>query len=191
MYVIRLRPEVRHDNFVLSINPNSVSTMPSLYVGLTGLRIEDRFERHCEGVQSHTGYGEYRLSFWNDVLGEVVSDLTGNRIRSGVMPIVTPISTPTPFAAEKAGRESSALRGPPTRTCNGAVSRKAICFCFSDGSDRPMEKWSLAFRPSHPRYSRLLRLAEGRFSSQRGVRLPNGDRQMTTLIFQQIRPLTE
>ena len=62
VYVIRLRPEVRHDNFVLSINPNSVSTMPSLYVGLTGLRIEDRFERHCEGIQSSYWVREYGLS---------------------------------------------------------------------------------------------------------------------------------
>jgi hypothetical protein len=81
VYVIRLRPEVRRDDFVLSINPNSVSTMPCLYVGLTGLKIEERLGRHLEGIQSSHYVHKYGL----EPVPHLYSGLDGLEYRDAVL----------------------------------------------------------------------------------------------------------
>ena len=51
VYVILLDSVVRHPS-ILRLNPNREPTKPCVYVGMTGLPVEQRFENHKKGQKS-------------------------------------------------------------------------------------------------------------------------------------------
>jgi hypothetical protein len=61
VYVVELRPEVlRHKRF-RDRNPNHDAVKPCVYVGMTGLTIEQRFANHLAGVKSNSFVSRYAL----------------------------------------------------------------------------------------------------------------------------------
>lgn len=52
VYVVELDPSVRADAKFAAANPDARADKSCLYVGLTGLSPQGRFERHKRGVQS-------------------------------------------------------------------------------------------------------------------------------------------
>ena len=52
VYVIRLKPEAAERRSVQRLNPKRNPTKPCVYVGMTGLRVEERFENHKHGYKS-------------------------------------------------------------------------------------------------------------------------------------------
>jgi hypothetical protein len=52
VYVIRLDPAVLQHSSILRLNPNRDSAKPCVYVGMTGLAVEDRFQNHKQGQKS-------------------------------------------------------------------------------------------------------------------------------------------
>ena len=52
MYVILLDPKVAEHPSVRRLNPNRDPSKPCVYVGMTGLSIEERFENHQRGHKS-------------------------------------------------------------------------------------------------------------------------------------------
>ncbi|MFD1711045.1 hypothetical protein FVQ98_00460 [Ottowia sp. GY511] len=55
MYVIELSPEVLNEARFLRSNPGYVSGKPCVYVGMTGLDPDVRFDKHKAGIQ-HNRY---------------------------------------------------------------------------------------------------------------------------------------
>ena len=49
VYVILLDPAVLRHPSILRLNPNREPTKPCVYVGMTGLLVEHRFENHKKG----------------------------------------------------------------------------------------------------------------------------------------------
>ena len=61
VYVIKLSKKVAKLSKVLKLNPNRKFYKPCVYVGMTGLDIEKRFENHRKGYKSSkwvTKYGK-------------------------------------------------------------------------------------------------------------------------------------
>jgi hypothetical protein len=52
VYVVLLEPAAAKFRKVLRANPNRNSKRPVIYVGLTGLRPEERFSNHKQGIKS-------------------------------------------------------------------------------------------------------------------------------------------
>ena len=52
VYVILLDPKAAKHQSVLRVNPRRDPAKPCIYVGMTGLPIEHRFENHKHGYQS-------------------------------------------------------------------------------------------------------------------------------------------
>ncbi len=52
VYVILLDPAVARHRSVLRLNPKRKAEMPCVYVGMTGLPVEHRFENHKHGYKS-------------------------------------------------------------------------------------------------------------------------------------------
>lgn len=52
VYVILLDPKAAKHQSVLRVNPRRDPAKPCIYVGMTGLPIEHRFENHKNGYQS-------------------------------------------------------------------------------------------------------------------------------------------
>jgi predicted GIY-YIG superfamily endonuclease len=52
VYVILLKPTVAEHRWILRCNPNRDPAKPCLYVGMTGLPVEHRFENHKKGYKS-------------------------------------------------------------------------------------------------------------------------------------------
>ena len=52
MYVILLKPAVLKERPVLRMNPSRDPTKPAVYVGMTGLPVDHRFENHRNGYKS-------------------------------------------------------------------------------------------------------------------------------------------
>lgn len=52
VYVILLDPSVAELASVLRLNPNRDPAKPCLYVGMTGLAVEERFQNHKNGLKS-------------------------------------------------------------------------------------------------------------------------------------------
>lgn len=52
VYVVELDPAVLADRSFASENPDRRADKPCLYVGMTGLSPEERFERHKRGIQA-------------------------------------------------------------------------------------------------------------------------------------------
>ncbi len=61
VYVVELSPEVlRHARF-LRANPGYVNGKPSVYVGMTGLDPDLRFDKHKAGIQANRFVTEFGL----------------------------------------------------------------------------------------------------------------------------------
>jgi predicted GIY-YIG superfamily endonuclease len=52
VYVILLDPAAATHRFVLRLNPGRDPAKPCLYVGMTGLAVEERFRNHKNGLKS-------------------------------------------------------------------------------------------------------------------------------------------
>ncbi len=52
VYVILLDPAVLKHRFILRLNPKRDPSKPCVYVGMTGLPVEHRFENHKHGYKS-------------------------------------------------------------------------------------------------------------------------------------------
>ena len=52
VYVILLEPAVAEHPSVLRLNPNRDPAKPCIYVGMTGLAVEQRFQNHKRGRKS-------------------------------------------------------------------------------------------------------------------------------------------
>jgi hypothetical protein len=52
VYVILLDPAVLQHSSILRLNPNRDPAKPCVYVGMTGLAVQDRFQNHKEGQKS-------------------------------------------------------------------------------------------------------------------------------------------
>jgi hypothetical protein len=52
VYVILLSPRVLKDSSILRLNPKRDPVKPAVYVGMTGLPIDHRFENHKNGYKS-------------------------------------------------------------------------------------------------------------------------------------------
>jgi hypothetical protein len=61
VYVILLDQAVLRHPSILRLNPNRDPTKPCVYVGMTGLPVEQRFENHKKGVKSAWVVKKYGL----------------------------------------------------------------------------------------------------------------------------------
>src|ERR1700722_16658179 len=61
VYVILLDPAVLRHPSILRLNPKREPTKPSVYVGMTGLPVEHRFENHKKGEKSAWVVKKYGL----------------------------------------------------------------------------------------------------------------------------------
>jgi hypothetical protein len=52
VYVILLDPAVLRYPSILRLNPNRDPAKPCVYVGMTGLAVQDRFQNHKQGQKS-------------------------------------------------------------------------------------------------------------------------------------------
>jgi hypothetical protein len=61
VYVIQLKPAVLRHPSILRLNPHRDPTKPCVYVGMTGLPVEHRFENHKHGFKSAWVVKKYGL----------------------------------------------------------------------------------------------------------------------------------
>ena len=61
VYVILLDPAVLRHPSILRLNPDRNPTKPCVYVGMTGLPVEQRFENHKKGLKSAWVVKKYGL----------------------------------------------------------------------------------------------------------------------------------
>jgi hypothetical protein len=69
VYVILLDPAVLRHPSILRLNPNREPTKPCVYVGMTGLLVEHRFENHKKGQKSAWVVREYGLRLMPELYG--------------------------------------------------------------------------------------------------------------------------
>jgi hypothetical protein len=67
--VIFLDPCVLRHPSILRLNPNRKPTKPSVYVGMTGLPVEQRFEYHKKGQKSAWVVRKYGLRLMPELYG--------------------------------------------------------------------------------------------------------------------------
>ena len=63
VYVILLDPAVLQHPSILRLNPNRDPAKPCVYVGMTGLAVQDRFQNHKKGQKSAWVVERYGLRF--------------------------------------------------------------------------------------------------------------------------------
>jgi hypothetical protein len=61
VYVILLDPAVLRHSSILRLNPNRDPAKPCVYVGMTGLAVQDRFQNHKKGQKSAWVVKKYGL----------------------------------------------------------------------------------------------------------------------------------
>ena len=61
VYVILLDPAVLQDRSILRLNPNRDPAKPCVYVGMTGLAVQDRFQNHKTGRKAARVVEKYCL----------------------------------------------------------------------------------------------------------------------------------
>lgn len=61
VYVVRLSPEVLHVKKFRDANPTYIEGKPCVYVGMTGLTPEERFQNHKKGHKSNRFVREHGL----------------------------------------------------------------------------------------------------------------------------------
>jgi hypothetical protein len=69
VYVILLDPSVVRHPSILRLNPNREPTKPCVYVGMTGLPVEQRFENHKRGQKSAWVVRKYGLRLIPELYG--------------------------------------------------------------------------------------------------------------------------
>ena len=69
VYVILLDPSVLRHPSILRLNPNRNPTKPCVYVGMTGLPVEQRFENHKKGQKSAWVVRKYGLRLMPELYG--------------------------------------------------------------------------------------------------------------------------
>jgi hypothetical protein len=74
VYVILLDPAVLRHPAILRLNPNRDPAKPCVYVGMTGLVIEDRFENHKKGVKSAWVVEKYGVRLMPELYEYLKSD---------------------------------------------------------------------------------------------------------------------
>ena len=67
VYVILLDPCVLRHPSILRLNPNREPTKPCVYVGMTGLPVEQRFENHKNGLKSAWVVRKYGLRLMTEL----------------------------------------------------------------------------------------------------------------------------
>jgi len=67
VYVILLDPSVLRHPSILRLNPNREPTKPCVYVGMTGLPVEQRFENHKNGLKSAWVVRKYGLRLMTEL----------------------------------------------------------------------------------------------------------------------------
>ena len=61
VYVVELSPDVLHEPRFRKANPNYRFGFPCVYVGMTGLSPDERFDKHKAGIQSNRFVLRYGL----------------------------------------------------------------------------------------------------------------------------------
>jgi hypothetical protein len=69
VYVILLDPSVLRHPSILRLNPNREPTKQCVYVGMTGLPVEQRFENHKKGQKSASVVRKYGLRLMPELYG--------------------------------------------------------------------------------------------------------------------------
>lgn len=67
VYVIELSKEVLHEGKFMRCNPDYISGKPCVYVGMTGLDPDLRFDKHKAGIQSNRYVMQYGLRLRPDL----------------------------------------------------------------------------------------------------------------------------
>ena len=61
VYVVLLSPDILRERAVLRLNPNRDPAKPCVYVGMTGLPVDHRFENHRNGYKAARVVKKYGL----------------------------------------------------------------------------------------------------------------------------------
>ena len=69
VYVILLDPAVLRHPSILRLNPNREPAKPCVYVGMTGLLVEQRFENHKNGQKSAWVVRKYGIRLMPELYG--------------------------------------------------------------------------------------------------------------------------
>lgn len=71
VYVIKLDPQVLTKPAFVKANPNYKDGQPCVYVGMTGLDPDTRFDKHKSGIKAN----KYAKEFGERLMPELVDDL--------------------------------------------------------------------------------------------------------------------
>jgi len=71
VYVIELSKDVLRERRFIKSNPEYKNSMPCVYVGMTGLDPDIRFDKHKAGIQSNRFVKEYGLWLLPDLYEEL------------------------------------------------------------------------------------------------------------------------
>ncbi len=81
VYVIELHPDVLYEAKFLRANPDYIRGKPCVYVGMTGLDPDIRFDKHKAGIQANRYAQKYGLRLlpdlyeaWNPMTYEAARD---------------------------------------------------------------------------------------------------------------------
>ena len=67
VYVVELSPDVLLEPRFRRCNPGYIDGQPCVYVGMTGLDPDLRFDKHKAGIQANTFVTRYGLRLWPDL----------------------------------------------------------------------------------------------------------------------------
>ena len=67
VYVIELSKDVLYEAKFKKCNPDYIAGKPCVYVGMTGLDPDLRFDKHKAGIQSNKYVKQYGLRLWPDL----------------------------------------------------------------------------------------------------------------------------
>ena len=67
VYVVLLARDSARDPKVLQANPRRNPKMPCVYVGMTGLKPEERFANHKQGIKASRVVQRYGIRLWPEL----------------------------------------------------------------------------------------------------------------------------
>ena len=67
VYVVELHPDVLLEAKFRKNNPGYIDGKPCVYVGMTGLDPDVRFDKHKAGIQANRYVTQYGLRLWPDL----------------------------------------------------------------------------------------------------------------------------
>ncbi len=67
VYVVELSKDVLYEPKFKKCNPDYIPGKPCVYVGMTGLDPDVRFDKHKAGIQSNRFVRDYGLRLWPDL----------------------------------------------------------------------------------------------------------------------------